>query len=312
MTERHGPRIVVIGNCQAVGTAQALRLLLPDARVETQPIAYLKRRFRDLGGFARHLRDADHVFSHFFPDGFLPGGNVLALQKQVPHLRLFPTIVFPAFHPDVVYVGDVAGLRLSKLVQGPVGPSHSAIALCAFLEGLSVEAALGLYSGAVFERLGYDRAWDEGAAYLLKSARDMQFGLEPELARWSRRGCFMHDANHPKLPVLGDIARRLAVEAALRPLDLRVEDYLPDALVDESMWPVYPEIAERYGVPAEFLFRARPVRGGPPRLLDLPAFIAESFAVYARVPRERLTAARVTAWRSDPEIRALFTSAGGA
>lgn len=311
MAERRGPRIVVIGNCQAVGTAQALRLMLPDARVETQPIAYLKRRFRDLDGLAQHLRDADHIVSHFFPVGFLPGGNALALQKRLPRLRLFPTIVFPAFHPDIVYVGDVAGLRLSKLVHGPMGASHSAIALCGFLEGLSVAATLGLYTGAVFDRLGYDRAWEEGAAYLLKSARDLDFGLEQELARWSRRGCFMHDASHPKLPVLGDIARRLALEAGLRPLDLKVEDYLPDTLVDEAMWPVYPAIAERYGVPAQSRFRARPVKGRPPRLLDLPSFVTESFSAYARLPRERLAAARVAAWRQDPAIRTLFASARG-
>lgn len=312
MPQRRGPRIAVIGNCQADGTAQVLRLLLPDARVEMHAIARLARQFRDLDGLVRHLRGADHVFSHFFPAGFLPGGNVLALQTRVPHLRLFPTIVFPAFHPDLVYVGDVASLRLSTLVHGPLGPSHSAIALCGFLEGLGVAATLGLYTDAVFERLGYGRAWEEGAAHLLAAAREMQFGLEPEFARWSRHGCFMHDAHHPRLPVLGDIARRLATEAGLRPLDLRVEDYLPDTLVDEAMWPVYPAIAEHYGVPAQTLFRARPIRGRPPRLLDLPGFVSESFAVYARLPRERLVCARVAAWRADPGIRALFASAGGA
>jgi hypothetical protein len=280
--------------------------------VETHAIAHLRRRFRDLDGLVRHLRGADHVFAHFFPVGFLPGGNVLDLQKQVPQLRLFPTVVFPAFHPDIVYVGDIASLRLSKLVRGPLGPSHSAIALCGFLEGLSVAETLGLYNDAVFEQLGYYRSWEEGTANLLAAARDTQFGLEQELTRWSRRGCFMHDANHPKLPVLGDIARRLATEAGLRPLAVRVEDYLPDTLVDEAMWPVYPAIAERYGVPAQALFRAPPVKGRPSRLLDLAAFVSESFALYARLPRERLTAARVAAWRGDPEIRKVFASAGGA
>lgn len=302
----------MVGNCQAEGVAQALRLLLPDARVELHTIAYLQRRFRDLDGFARHLRDADHVFSHFFPTGFLPDGNVLALHERLPNLRLFPTVVFPGFHPDVVYVGDLGSFRLSRLVSGPLGPSHSAIALCGFLEGLGIDATLALYTDATFERLGYYRSWEEGAAFLLAAARDTQFGLKAEFARWSRRGCFMHDANHPKLPVLGDIARRLAVEAGLAPLAVRVEDYLPDTLVEQSMWPVYPAIAERYGVPAQSLFRAAATRGRPPRLLDLPSFVAESFAAYARLPRERLTAPRIALWREDPEIRALFASARGA
>lgn len=302
----------MIGNCQATGIAQALRLLLPDARVETHAVAYLGQRFRDLDALVHELGDADHIVSHFFPEGFLPGGDVLALQKRLPRTRLFPTVAFPAFHPDMIYVGDVASLRLSKLVQGPLGPSHSAIALCGFLEGLSVEATLSLYTDTVFERLGYFRFWEEGAEALHRIARNMDFGLEQDLVRWSRRGCFMHDANHPKLFVIGDLARRLATEAGLSPLDVAVEDYLPDTLVDEAMWPVLPAVAERYGVPVQSLFRGKPEEGGTPRLIDLPGFVAESFALYTRLPRDDLSAARVAAWRADPEIRALFASAGGA
>ncbi|GEP08829.1 WcbI family polysaccharide biosynthesis putative acetyltransferase [Methylobacterium gnaphalii] len=289
-----------------------LQLLLPDARVELHLIAHLKQRFGDQDGLARHLRDSDHVFSHFFWLASFPGGNTLDLQRKLPRLRMFPVVVFPAFHPDMIYVGDIASLRLSALVHGPLGPSHSAIALFGFLEGLSIEETLGLYDGAVFERLGYHRAWDEGTAHLLMAAREVGFGLETELTRWQRRGCFMHDSNHPKLHVLADIARRLAVEAGLGPLDLAAEDYLPDLLVEEALWPVYPAIAAHYGVKAQPLFRAKAVRGRPPRLYNLKGFVTESFARYAQVPREQLGAERITAWRADPGIRALFASARGA
>lgn len=301
----------MLGNCQATGIAQSLRLTLPDARVEAIYVAYLTKNFGDLDGLAAHLGGFDHVFAHFFPEGFVRGGDVHTLVARLPHLRLFPTIAFPAFHPDMVYVGDVAGLRLSTLIDGPLGPSHSAIALCGYLEGLSVEATLALFTDAVFERLGYYALWEEGSAYLLRIAAQMRFGLERELSLWARGGCFMHDVSHPKMHVLGDVARRLATEAGLAPLDVRVEDYLPDALLDEAMWPVHPAIAERYGVAPGSLFRSRPREGRPPALLDLPGFVAASFALYDRHPREALVSARVEAWRADPEIRALFASAGG-
>nr|WP_183505044.1 WcbI family polysaccharide biosynthesis putative acetyltransferase [Methylobacterium brachythecii] len=310
--ERRGPKIAVIGNCQAEGVAQVLQLLMPDAQVELQLIAHLQRRFGDHDGLAQHLRDSDFVFSHFFWLASFPGGNTIDLQRKLPRLRMFPVVVFPAFHPDMIYVGDIASLRLSALVHGPLGPSHSAIALFGFLEGLSVEATLGLYTGAVFERLGYHRAWDEGAAHLLGAAREVGFGLEAEFVRWQRRGCFMHDSNHPKLHVLADIATRLAVEAGLQPLDLAAEEYLPDLLVEEALWPVYPAIASHYGVSAQDMFRAKTAKGRPPRLYDLKSFVAESFARYAQVPREQLRADRIEAWRGDPGIRALFRSAGGA
>lgn len=303
-----GPRIAVIGNCQASGVAQALSLLVPGARVETLLVARLARRFGDLDRLARHLAGADHVFAQFFPAGFLPGGNVHVLAARVPALRLFPTILFSGFHPDLVHVGDEASLRLSRLTASPVGAYHSAIALQAFRVGLSVEAALRLYTAEAFERLGYFRLWDESAAYLLRSARDVGFGLEREFALWVRRGPFMHVVNHPRLPVLGDLARRLAREAGLDPLDIAVEDYAVDALAAEPVWPVLPPVAERYGLPAATLFKGDG-RRGPPRLLDLPDFVAESFALYARARPEALACARLDGWAPDAGIRALFEAA---
>ncbi|MFF8799849.1 MULTISPECIES: WcbI family polysaccharide biosynthesis putative acetyltransferase [unclassified Methylobacterium] len=302
------PRIAVIGNCQATGVAQSLRLLLPAAEVETILLAGAGRRFGTVDRLAPHLQEHDFVFSHFFPVGFLAGGNVHALAARVPALRLFPTILFSGFHPDLVHVGDEASLRLSRLVPSPIGAYHSAIALQAFRRGLSVDAALRMFDGPVFERLGYFDHWEASAAYLLRTARDVGFGLEREFARWSRGGIFMHVINHPRLTVLADIARRLAREAGCDPLDIPVEAYAPDALAAEPVWPVLPAIAERYGVAASTLFKGDG-RRGPPRLLDLPDFVAESFALYARHRPDDLGCSRVTAWEADAGIGALFDEA---
>lgn len=302
------PRITVIGNCQATGVAQALRLLLPGAEVETILVAGLDRRFGHIDRLARHLSGADHVFSHFFPEGFIAGGNVHGLAERVPGLRLFPTILFSGFHPDLVHVGDEASLRLSRLVSSPIGPYHSAVALAGFRRGLSVEATLRLYTGPVFEQLGYFDLWQASADYLLRTARDVGFGLDREFALWCRGGVFMHVINHPRLPVLGDIARRLAREAGCTPLDLPVERYAPDTLAAEPVWPVLPGIAERYGVAGSTLFKGDG-RRTPPRLLDLADFVAESFALYARHRPADLTCTRIESWEAMPEIRALFDGA---
>ncbi len=304
--DRTGPRIAVIGNCQAEGIAQALRLLLPSARVDLLPVASLSRNHETLDRLREHLTGCDHVFSQFFPDGFVPGGNVHALAAGDRRYRLFPTILFPGFHPDMVHVGDVAALSASRLVPSPVGPYHSAIALCAYLEGLDVAATLALFRDTVFARLGYYEAWADATTYLTGSARDIGFPLEREIAVWSRRGCFMHVLNHPKLFVLGDIARRLAREAGLAPLDIRIEDYLADDLAADAVWPLYPDIAARYGLPGATLFKRKGRPGAVPVLYDLPAFVARSFAIYARQSAEALACGRVAAWRSNPEVLALF------
>jgi len=297
----------VVGNCQATGVAQALSVLLPEARVEAVLVANLRQEFGDMDRLVRRLERCEHVFSHFFPEGFLAGGNAHTLMDRVPRMRLFPTVVFPAFHPDLVYVGDLKSLRRSGLVASPIGSSHSAIALCAYLEGLDLAATLKLYTDAVFERLGYYDLWGEGTEFLLRTARDVEFDLSADLARWTRRGCFMHVINHPKLHVLGDLARRLAREAGYVPLDLRVEDYLADALLEEEVWPVHGAIAERYGIPASEPYRGKSRPGAAPVLFDRESFVTESFAIYARRPPEELVCARISAWRGNRDIRAVFS-----
>lgn len=306
---RTGPRIAVLGNCQAHGVLQALRLYLPDARVSLIDTAVLRRSYGTLDRLDRHLAGFDHVFAQFFPDGFVAGGDANALVARRPRIRLFPTILFTAFHPDSVLVGDVASLSQSGLINSPVGPYHSAIALCGYVEGLSVAATLGLFRDEVFSGLGYYDAWDESMAYMLRASRDIGFGLENELARWSRRGCFMHVINHPKLFVLAEIARRLATEAGLDPIEAKAEDYLADDLVADAIWPVYPAIAARYGLAGTDLFKRKSRGTARPAVFGLADFVAASHATYARHTAAQLASTRVEAWRADPAVRAVFLAA---
>ncbi|BAU90800.1 hypothetical protein MPPM_2195 [Methylorubrum populi] len=302
----NGPRIAVIGNCQAKGVAEAVRVLAPGARVRLIPMSTLGRRGQGLDGFAATLKDCDHVFSQPFPAGFFPEGGSEALRERLPRMRLFPSIVFTAFHPDAVYVGDLTSVARVKLVSSPLGTYHSAITLFGFLRDLPGERILGLFREEVFSRLGYLDAWDLAAADLIASSRAIGFDLSDDLLRWSRGGLFMHNINHPRLNVLGDIAARLLREAGLAPRPVAVEAYAPDALLDDAIWPVYPPVAVLYGVAGSTVFKRRQRRGAPPETLGLDAFVAESLAIYRAQPRETLTCHRVEHWAASPEIRSLF------
>ena len=204
----------------------------------------------------------------------------------------------------MVLVGDVGALSASRLIASPTGPYHSAIVLCAYLEGLGPRETAELFRDSIYTQLGFYEAWNVAAAELLGTARDIMFPLEAELARWSRRGCFMHVLNHPKLFVLADIARRLAVEAGLHPPVSSVEDYLPDDLAADVVWPLYPDLAAHYGLTGTMLFKDR-ARRGDPKLYDLPAFIAASFAIYRRHAPEALGCIRVEGWRANPAVRCI-------
>lgn len=306
--KRLGPKIAVIGNCQAREVAQAMRLMAPASPVTLIPMASLKREYGDVDRLADSLRGHDHVFSQFFPPDLIPGGFV-GLRERESRLRPFPTIVFSAFHPDMVYVGAIASLAALKLAPSPLGQYHSAIALCAHRLGLSPAQAVALFREEVFARLGYLDAWDTCVRDLLASATQIGFGLEHEMARWARRGSFMHVINHPKAFVVGDVARRLLREGGLATEPVEVEDYLGDELARDVVWPIYPPVAETYGLTGSYLFKMKARGETFPRLYDLPGFIAASFAIYdARDPAE-LSCARVDGWLATPEVVAIFDAA---
>jgi len=304
----NGPRIAVIGNCQAKGVAEAVRILVPGARVRLIPMSTLGKRERSLDAFAAALGDCDYVFSQPFPVGFFPEGGSEGLRERLPRMRLFPSIVFTAFHPDAVYVGDLASVARVRLVPSPLGSYHSAITLFGFLQGLSQERIVGLFREDVFSRLGYLDAWGLAATDLIASSRAIGFDLSGDLLRWSRGGLFMHNINHPRLSVLGDIAGRLLREAGLTPRPVAVEAYAPDELLDDAIWPVYPPVATLYGVPGSTVFKRRQRRGAPPATLGLDAFVAESLAIYRGQPRETLTCHRIEHWAASPDIRQLFVT----
>ena len=303
--QRDGARIAVIGNCQARIVAQSLRVLVPDARVTDVPMGRLGKDHRSLKALAATLSGYDHVFSQAF-SGFFPDGGSVELLSALPRARLFPTIVFSAFHPDAIYVGDLSTMARSRLVPSPLHTYHSANALFGFQRALDASQIIAHFRADVFARLGYHDSWPVCAADLLASARAIGFDLDSDLVRWSRSGVFMHNLNHPKPIVLGDIAARLLREAGIAAADLSIEAYLADELGEDVIWPVYPPIAEIYGARGSYLFKPRRKAGEAPTLLTLEALVADSLALYRGQPFETLRSNRTDHWAGQPEICALF------
>lgn len=304
------PRIFVIGVCQAGSIAKAMRFLLPHAQVDFASAFTAAKRFPKVSDLVAHADRYDAVFtSHYLP---IKGGGAIEALLARPNVRLIPTIVFGAYHPDSVYVGVQDAATLRGLVSGPMGASHSAVTLFAYLAGLSQEQALRLFSGPVFERLGYFDFWTQSVATLREAGGQAGYDLDTLLTRWARRGCFMHSINHPKLHVVADLARGLLTRAGIPYEDCDLDAYLPDDLAGQGSWPVYPEIAEYYGVPGSALFfKAETPRTGPARTMNRLSFIAEAYANYDRRRREDLVCQRVQAWRDDPATVEFLREAAG-
>ncbi|MBV9078965.1 MAG: hypothetical protein JO048_16000 [Methylobacteriaceae bacterium] len=304
------PRLLVIGICQGVAIGRAMRLLLPAAEIEVIDVADLGRRFRSTAELVAEASRYDVVFANRFAP-FAPDGDYETLRAGC-RLVPIPTIVFLAYHPDAIQVGDFAAPGGRGIVYGPMGGEHSALALFSYLEGLPVEAALRLYTEAVYERLGYLDLWHASVESILELGRHAQYDLSAEILRWSRRGCFMHTINHPRPIVTADLARGLLAKAGIAFPELDLEAILPDDLLPAGSWPVYPPVAARYGLPGSMMFlKGETAITGPYRTMTLETVLRASYAYFARRPTRELRSDRVASWRADPDIvRFLRESAG--
>ncbi|GJD47509.1 hypothetical protein OPKNFCMD_0217 [Methylobacterium crusticola] len=306
------PRIMVVGICQGGAIAEAMRLLVPGSEVTFVSAFAAARRYPRLADLAAEGRRHDVVFSNTWLPRFRDGGDLAGLRAET-NLVTIPTIVFSAFHPDLVMVGEPGEPGRDGLIVGPLGHAHSALALFGYLEGLAPARTEALFDAAVYRHLGYFDFWNDSVATLLALGREVGYDLDADLVRWSRRGCFMHANNHPKVHVAADLARGLLERAGIAYGACDLDSYLADDLIRAGTFPVYPAIAEHYGVQGSALFlKSETRRTGPARTMALPEFIARSYAAYARHLRDVLVCPRVSAWRTDPATRAFLRAHAGA
>jgi GSCFA family protein/polysaccharide biosynthesis acetyltransferase WcbI-like protein len=255
-------KLLVAGSCQAAPLASCLAVMLPSIRVELVPFPVDPETLAADDDIIVRQRNRRSVWG---------------LRADRDNEYLYPRIFFNAFHPDLVYIAGPVGSPMP-----PLGDFHSSLALYGFHRGLSVAETARLFSEPVFERLGFFRCWDAAKHTVLEEGRAIDFPLERLFARWERMGCFMHAANHPALTVIADLAREVLRGAGLPPAVPAPEYYLVDPMLHMAVWPVYPEIGARLGLPGAYAFKmAQPADRTTPAMLDLEEFIERSFEAYA-------------------------------
>jgi hypothetical protein len=268
----------VVGNCQARGVAACMQSLtrhavLPWAHIGVTPPEDL----------AEAVAKCDVIFvQHVF------GERVDALERRSQtRIVKLPIVTFPAFHPDLIYLryGD-------DLADSPLGKYHSSLAFHGWTTGLNLRDTLDLYNARTYQRLGFFSYLDASLAALRQEAATVDMPLETLCAGWLRQGCFMHTVNHPKLFVLADIARAALARVGLEADTPDGPDHVADPLLKGAIWPVYPELASRWGLRGSYQFKVQQVRGSPVRFLDLEAFVARSLRIYATLDRTALSCFR--------------------
>ncbi|WP_149537409.1 WcbI family polysaccharide biosynthesis putative acetyltransferase [Siccirubricoccus phaeus] len=279
-------RIAVLGGCQAHGVAHGLLALLPEAEVESFEAVVIRHHGQE-AEVAAALSGYDLVFTQDLDPEFGPLGTA-ALQAAHPRLRRFPLIAFTGYQPDLVYLKKGGDVRYS-----PIGAYHSAIVAGAYSLGVPEADVAQLFNRLVYQRLGYFDAFGKARTLLLRMAQE-SYGLDltAEFARWHARGCFMHTNNHPKAVALAGMATVLAIAAGLVPEGTPAPELIFDHLAIDTIWPVYPELAEPLGVPGSLLFKRlnRGIGAGAnSQIIGLPRLIRESYAMYPDMPPEYFT-----------------------
>lgn len=276
--------------------------MLPDAFIKPIVSWEAGRWFADEAALIADLKGFDHVFSHEVPLTVGAGLYVRDIPDVASSYVEIPVIVFPAFHPDLVYITITLRGQPSFLIS-PLGPYNSAIALFAYKRGLRAEEALRLYTPQVYERLGYFDMWPDSQAGLLQAGKAANLPLDDVFASWTRQGCFMHSINHAKIGPLGDVAELLLKKVGVRPACRNFRPYVPDPAQLDAIWPVYPEVAERYGIAGSTIFK-RPdyaVKDGR-KFLTHDDFVRESFKSFGYFPKTDMRAERVDAWLADAAL----------
>jgi len=221
------------------------------------------------------------------------------LQNELGDAVWFPSLAFSAYHPDLILMSDPT--RGNQLVNCATGPYHSTLALFAYRAGWPAEAALRLYRREVFAALGYFQVWRGAAETLLDQGRQFGLDLSADFLRWANRGCFMYSINHPKPHVLYDIARKLLRGVGLTSEPIDFDTYAVDDIVRGYVFPVYPEIAEFYGVSGSYIFKPSQYKLSKSlgKFYDLPGYVGDCYRIYAEHRPEQLVNERVQGWLND-------------
>jgi hypothetical protein len=293
-------RIALLGNCQARGLGRALQYFAPAAEITVVPLWEMAERFPSVDGCVRKLRGFDLVFYNRFVKQAGSDIDSDTIAGGVPGAICYPSITFAAYHPDVVYV--VRGPPWT-LVQTPMGDYNSALILYGYLQRLSEGETAKFFDAQTYRKLGYLDLWQSSVDELLKLPESEAFDLPGLILAWSRQGCFMHSSVHPKIGPLLDIARRMLQLSGMQVREEEGRTFVRDDLLDSEVWPIYPEIAERYGLPkGGYTFKRKGDDHRWREFMTLDEFIAGSFTCYDAIGRDQLRCQRVEEWIADRSL----------
>lgn len=255
-------KIRISGFCQMGGISEAVKFLLPNEDVMIMPLksTWPLEHTRGPGGpdgyevFASEMSTIDVLLT------VEKGLEDLVRQFKSNAIVLrWPQISFAGFHPDIA----LATSRGNDITSMGGCPYNSTIVLWCWLNRLSIDSVLKLFTNNVFKSFGYFNCWGHSADLLSSHFKECNLDFNCFFNAVKRKGVFMHSDVHASAYPIILLAKQLVKKIVLRfdvpyvEFDAPIERYLNDTLLFDAVWPVYPEIGDVLGVKGSYIWKYR-------------------------------------------------------
>jgi Polysaccharide biosynthesis enzyme WcbI len=293
-------QIVVTSNCQTHGIASSLQLMIP--KCKTLPVWTLSGLDYVVEEISSKATE-DFIWLTILTRD--QQNSVLERLSVRPSKILeIPEIFFDAFHPDMTYVQLTNG----ALQESALGHYHSRISLWCFLNGLSTEQCLKLFNGTTYQSLGYFGKHEHALEELRNDIEKCGLDMAPLKRILTHKDAFMHTFNHPKLSLLAALSQSIIFKLELPTVmqQEEVSQVLRDVLLEAGpIYPIYPEIAEFFGVEGSYYSRRQ-----DGRILSLFDFTYESFEIYKRIDNKLFNSGALFSDQFEAQMRTLVEQHG--
>lgn len=294
-------KALVISNCQARVLAHALSVMSTDTTFHHWGVHEAHGKDREML-VAEKLRaiqtDYDFVLAVQLSDKF---GDISAprIRDATNGKPVFfvSNIYFTGLHPDMVYVG-----AMGERIVSPLGDYHSKLALWSFATGKQPDQAADYFRDDVYEALGYYGEWDLSLQEAQKRDQAVDVPVHDIIPQVARRETAFYSFNHPSPALVAPFAARIIaylqtatlVEASGIGADPHM---IGSPLVLSSVFPVYPEVARKHGLPPHIGSYAFKPNGAGINPFSLDTFLSRSHRLYEKYGREKiLQSVQKTRW----------------
>ncbi|CAN2533199.1 hypothetical+protein [Methylocapsa aurea] len=238
-------KVIVVSNCATSTYYDVTLSLFPDWTIKAAGFNEAERWLQsgEKPEFEQYLKECDLYIGW-------PLDNLHLATVLNPNAErvIIPELYFRGLHPDVAILEGFWG----PFSEGAPHTQTSLLALGARAIGKTAEETRALFREDVFERLGYFDLYKSEKSHVVAEFGKYGIQLDEAFDFWETQNDFFYVCHHPRSFVLVDIARYalkgrfLDADAFASSESLRRTQ--PDRLiVGTEVWPVYPEIARRFG-----------------------------------------------------------------